>query len=94
MIFLALNCSPRKFRKIVMVTHTEFREILVNSSGVNVVYLRHDSDKFRLIQRRRARSACMRSSMFNPRRVRYIVFALFLAFALGLRANASVAIPA
>ena len=32
-------------------------------------------------------------SMFNPRRVRYIVFTLF-SFAFGSRANASAAIPA
>ena len=36
----------------------------------------------------------MQSSMINPRHVRYIAFALFLAFALGSRENASVAIPA
>ena len=33
-------------------------------------------------------------SMFNARLGRYIVFELFFAFALGSRANASVAIPA
>ena len=48
----------------------------------------------RLVKRRRACRGRPRSSRFKPQRVRYIVFALFRVFALGLRANASVAIPA
>ena len=41
-----------------------------------------------------AHAVRMQGSMSSPRRVRYIIFALFFAFALGSRANASVAIPA
>ena len=41
-----------------------------------------------------AHVARMQGSMFDPWRVRYIIFAHCLAFVLGSRANASVAIPA
>ena len=44
-------------RSLVTASDAAQTRTLLNSFGVNAVYLRHNSDKFRLIQRRRARRA-------------------------------------
>ena len=65
----------------------------LNSFVVNVVYIRHHSNKFRLVQRTGARRAHAGERFQSPTCPLHC-FCTLLAFALGSRANASVAIPA